>query len=120
MESALMVVGVNYRTAPVAVRERFWIDEGRRLEVLTQLGQAEGIDELAVLATCDRTEFILWSHDASVASASVLNFLSRSYGLRLSDWRHFYRKLEEAALLHILRVASGLDSMFIGEPETAR
>ena len=112
-----MVIGVNYRTAPVAVRERFWIAEGRRSEALLQLSGAEGIDEVAVLATCNRTEFILWTRDASNASGSVLNFLTREYGLKLSEWKHFYRKLDEQALEHIFRVASSLDSMVVGEPE---
>ena len=61
MEPALMVVGLNYRTAPVAVRERFWISEDRRYEALVQLSKAEGIEEVIVLATCNRTEFLLWA-----------------------------------------------------------
>jgi glutamyl-tRNA reductase len=112
-----MVIGVNYRTAPVEVRERFWISEDRRLEALAQLSRTEAIDEVAVLATCNRTEFVLWTRDASAASGSLLNFLTREYGLRLSEWKHFYRKIDEQALAHIFRVASSLDSMVIGEPE---
>ncbi len=112
-----MVIGVNYRTAPVVVRERFWISEPRRCEALVQLSRAEGIDEAAVLATCNRTEFILWTRDAATASGSVLNFLTREYGLKLSDWKHFYRFVGEQALAHMFRVAGGLDSMVVGEPE---
>jgi glutamyl-tRNA reductase len=112
-----MVIGVSYRTAPVAVRERFWIAEGRRCEALMQLSRADGIDEVALLATCNRTEFILWTRDASAASGSALNFLTREYGLKLSEWKHFYRKLDEQALEHIFRVTSSLDSMVVGEPE---
>jgi glutamyl-tRNA reductase len=112
-----MVIGVNYRTAPVAIRERFWISEPRRYEALVQLSHAEGIDEVVVLATCNRTEFILWTSDASAASGSVLNFLTRDYGLKLCEWKHFYRKLDEQALAHVFRVAAGLDSMVLGEPE---
>jgi glutamyl-tRNA reductase len=112
-----MVVGVNYRTAPVAVRERFWVSESRRCEALMQLARAEGIDEVVVLATCNRTEFILWTRDPSAASGSVLNFLTREYGLRLSEWKHFYRKLDETALAHVFRVASSLDSLVVCEPE---
>ena len=117
MESCVMVIGVNYKTAPVEVRERFWISDARRYEALVQLSRAEAIDEVAVLATCNRTEFILWTHDAAAASGSVLNFLTREYGLRLCEWKHFYRKMDEQALAHIFRVASSLDSMVIGEPE---
>jgi glutamyl-tRNA reductase len=112
-----MVIGVNYRTAPVAVRERFWISEPRRYEALVQLSRADGIEEVAILATCIRTEFILWTRDAATASGSVLNFLTREYGLKLSEWKHFYRRMEEQALEHVFRVASGLDSMVVGEPE---
>jgi glutamyl-tRNA reductase len=112
-----MVIGVSYRTAPVAVRERFWISEPRRYEALVQLSHAEAVDEVAVLATCNRTEFILWTRDAAAASGSVLNFLTREYGLRLCEWKHFYRKIDELALAHVFRVASSLDSMVLGEPE---
>lgn len=117
MEPTLMVIGLNHRTAPVAVRERFWISESRRLEALVQLAGAEGVEEVIVLATCNRTEFLLWANDASLAANSVLRFLSAEYGLKLCEWKHFYRLLDEAALLHIFQVASSLDSMVLGEPQ---
>jgi glutamyl-tRNA reductase len=112
-----MVVGLNYRTAPVAVRERFWISENRRYEALVQLSRAEGIEEVVVLATCNRTEFLLWVNDITLAANSVMRLLAAEYGLMLCEWKHFYRLLDEAALLHIFRVASSLDSMVIGEPQ---
>jgi glutamyl-tRNA reductase len=117
VEPTLMVIGLNHRTAPVAVRERFWISESRRLEALVQLAGAEGVEEVIVLATCNRTEFLLWANDASLAANSVLRFLSAEYGLKLCEWKHFYRLLDEAALLHIFQVASSLDSMVLGEPQ---
>ena len=112
-----MVIGLNYRTAPVEVRERFWISEPRRYEALVHLGRAEGIEEVLVLATCNRTEFVLWADDAALASNSVLRLLSSEYGLKLCEWKHFYRLLDDAALLHIFRVAASLDSMVLGEPQ---
>jgi glutamyl-tRNA reductase len=112
-----MVVGLNYRTAPVGVRERFWISENRRYEALVQLSRAEGIEELIVMATCNRTEFWLWATDVTLAANSVMRLLGAEYGLRLCEWKHFYRLLDEAALLHIFRVASRLDSMVVGEPQ---
>ncbi|MBZ5571537.1 MAG: glutamyl-tRNA reductase [Acidobacteriia bacterium] len=117
VEPTLMVVGLNHRTAPVGVRERFWISESRRYEVLVQLARAEGIEEVIVLATCNRTEFLLWASDASLAANSVFRLLSTEYNLKLCEWEHFYRLLDDAALLHIFRVASSLDSMVIGEPQ---
>lgn len=117
MEPTLMVVGLNYRTAPVAVRERFWISEERRYAALVQLSRAEGIEEVIVVATCNRTEFLLWAKDVTLAANSVMRFLGSEYGLTMEEWNHFYRLLDEAALLHIFRVASSLDSMVIGEPQ---
>jgi glutamyl-tRNA reductase len=112
-----MVIGLNYRSALVAVRERFWMSESQQCEALVQLGRAEGIEEVVVLATCNRTEFLLWASDPGLAANSVLRFLTSQYGLKLCEWRNFYRLLDEAALLHIFRVASSLDSMVLGEPQ---
>src|SRR5271157_4877221 len=117
VEPTLMVVGLNYRTAPMAVRERFWISENRRYEALVQLSRAEGIEEIVVMATCNRTEFWLWANDVTLAANSVMRLLGAEYGLKLCEWKHFYRLLDEAALLHIFRVASSLDSMVVGEPQ---
>ena len=111
-----MVIGLNYRTALVAVRERFWMSETQQHEALLHLASAEGIDEVIVLATCNRTEFLLWASDPGLAANSVLRFLTSQYGLKLCEWKNFYRLLDEAALLHIFRVASSLDSMVLGEP----
>jgi glutamyl-tRNA reductase len=112
-----MVIGLNYRTALVAVRERFWMSETQQHEALAQLARAEGIDEVVVLATCNRTEFLLWTSDPGLAANSVLRFLTSQYGLKHCEWKNFYRLLDEAALLHIFRVASSLDSMILGEPQ---
>jgi glutamyl-tRNA reductase len=117
VEPALLVVGLNYRTAPVGVRERFWIGESRRYEALIHLTRAEGIEEVLVMATCNRTEFWLWASDVTLAANSVMRLLGAEYGLKLCEWKHFYRLLDEDALLHIFRVASSLDSMVVGEPQ---
>jgi glutamyl-tRNA reductase len=117
LEPTLMVVGLNYRTAPVAVREHFWISENRRYEALVHLSRAEGIEEVIVMATCNRTEFWLWANDVTLAANSVMRLLGAEYGLKLCEWKHFYRLLDETALLHIFRVASSLDSMVVGEPQ---
>jgi glutamyl-tRNA reductase len=112
-----MVVGLNHRTAPIEIRERFWISETRRYEALTALSRAEGIDEVLALATCNRTEFYLWTSDVTLAGDSVVRFLSTDYRLKLCEWQHFYRLMDEAALVHIFRVTSSLDSLVLGEPQ---
>jgi len=81
-----------------------------------ELGREEGVEEVIILATGDRTEFIVWASDSSLAANSVLRYLSSKYDLKLCEWKHFYRLLDDAALLHIFTVTSSLDSMVIGEP----
>jgi glutamyl-tRNA reductase len=117
VEPTLAVIGLNFRTSPVAVRERFWISPERRSDALLHLVRSEGIEEIIILATCNRTEFILWARDVPTAANSVLRFLTQSYQLKLSEWSHFYRLMDDVALTHIFRVISSLDSMVLGEPE---
>jgi glutamyl-tRNA reductase len=119
MEPTLMVIGLNHRTASLAMRERFWVGENRRYEVLRQLRTAEGIEEVVVLSTCCRTEFLLWANEPTLAANSLLQFLGRDHGLKLSEWEHFYRLLDESALTHVFRVTAGLDSPALGEPQIA-
>ena len=117
MEPTLAVIGLNFRTSPVAVRERFWISPERRDQALIQLVRSEGTEEVIVLATCNRTEFIVWASDVPSAANSVLRFLTQEFQLKLCDWSHFYRLMDDVALTHIFRVTSSLDSMVLGEPE---
>ena len=112
-----MVIGLNHRTAPLATRERFWISENRRYDVLRHLQSAQGIEEVIILCTCCRTEFLVWASEPTSASNSILQFLASEHGLKLSEWRHFYRLLDDAALIHIFRVTTGLDSPVLGEPQ---
>ena len=117
MDPTLMVIGLNHRTAPVAVRERFWMNDSARFNALHLLSQAEGVQEVVVLITCNRTEFLVWADEPTLAANSVLHFLSVEHGLKLSEWEHFYRLIDDAALTHIFRVTCSLDSMVLGEPQ---
>jgi len=109
MEPTLMVVGLNHRSAPLTMRERFWIGENRRYDVLRQLRGAEGVEEVVLFSTCCRTEFLLWADDATLAANSLVQYLGAEHGLKLSEWEHFYRLLDDFALTHIFRIACGLD-----------
>jgi glutamyl-tRNA reductase len=113
------VIGLNHRTAPIEVRERFWMSEERQREALSALTRSEGIEEVFVFSTCNRTEFVVWG-DATLAENSVLRFLSAEYDLRLCEWSNFYRLLDEQALAHAFRVSCGLDAMHIGEGQIGR
>jgi glutamyl-tRNA reductase len=111
----LVIIGLNFRTASLEVRERFWISDVRRYEAFHQLVRSEGIDEAVVLSTPYRTEFILWASDASFAANSVLRLLTREYNLKLCEWSNFYRLLDEAALTHLFRLTSALDTVAMGD-----
>jgi len=119
LEPTLVVVGLNHRSAGVEVRERFWMSGCRQAEVLAMLAQGEGIEEVVVFSTSNRTEFILWG-DPTLAVNSILRLLSSEYDLKLQEWNSFYRLLDEQALAHAFRVGCGLDSMYIGEGHIAR
>jgi len=119
VEPTLVVVGLNHRTAAVEIRERFWMSGCRQAEVLSMLSQGEGIEEVVVFSTCNRTEFVVWG-DATLAVNSVLRLLTAEYDLKLREWNSFYRLLDVHALTHAFRVSCGLDSMCIGEEQIAR
>src|SRR5512143_2048401 len=95
------------------------MSEERRADALQQLVRSEGIDEIIILGTCDRTEFIFWASDPAEAANSVLRFLTREFNLKLSEWSNFYRLMDDNALLHLFGVATGLDSIAVGEAEIA-
>jgi glutamyl-tRNA reductase len=116
LESHLVVIGLNHRSAPIEIRERFWLSESRRFDVLARLSAAQGIAEAVVLATCNRTEFIVWAPPAA-AEWAVREFLTAECGLTDENWKLFYRLQGEEALEHVFRVTAGLDSMVLGEPE---
>lgn len=119
MEPTLVVVGLNHRTAPVEIRERFWMNEERRSQALSALSRAEGVEEAFVFSTCHRSEFVLWG-DPTLAANSVLRFLAAEYDLKLCEWNHFYRLLDEQALAHCFGVSCGLDAIYVKEGQIAR
>ncbi len=112
-----MVIGLNHRNAPLAMRERFWIGEARRYEVLRKLKDAEGVEEALVLSTRCRTEFLVWASEPTLAANSLLQYLTNEHGLKLSEWEHFYRLLDDAVLTHVFRMACGLDCQMLCGPD---
>lgn len=117
MEATLVIIGLNFRTAALPVRERFWMDEARQIEALQHLVRCEGIDEIMILGTCTRTEFIFWASDPAEGANSVLRFLTREFDLKLTEWSNFYRLMDDNAVMHLFQVAAGLDSVILGDQE---
>ena len=119
MDPTLVVIGISHRTAPIDVRQRFWMNAEQQRAALAALTRSEAIEETFVFSTCNRTEFVVYG-DPTLAENSVLRFLSAQYDLRLCEWGNFYRLLDEHALAHAFRVSCGLDSMRIGEGQIGR
>jgi len=111
LEPALLVIGLNHHTAPAEIRARFALDATHRAAALGDLSQSDGVEEVLILSTEDRTEFLLWTSDPAIAASSVLQLLSQHYELKLCEWRHFFRLLHQEALVHWFSVTSGLDSL---------
>ena len=118
MEPTLVVIGISLRSAKLAMRERFLLNAAQRSTALSFLVRSEAVDEVIILSNCNRTEFLVWTQDASEASNSVLRFLTRSNHLKLVEWSNFYRLVGDAAVAHVLRVTSGCDASVFGEPES--
>ncbi|MCW1924365.1 glutamyl-tRNA reductase [Luteolibacter arcticus] len=111
----LVCVGLNHRTAPVEVRERFAVSASKLGDSAKDLLTLDGLAESVVLSTCNRTEFYLAGEKAEEAAAELRRKLEQSYG-KDSD-PHWYEYHRISAARHLCRVVSGLDSMVLGETE---
>ncbi len=113
----LYVVGLNHRTAPIEVRERVAFANEAQRGALDGLKQATGAEEVALLSTCNRTEIFLRATDAE-APAKARRWLAGTPGAQGMDLApHLYEMQDAEAARHAFRVASGLDSMILGEPQ---
>lgn len=113
---ALLVLGVNHRTASLTVRERLAFAEERYGEALQHGRTACGLSELAMVSTCNRTE--LYAADENPDAEMLLHWLADQRGLAVDELRScIYLYRDEAAARHMMRVACGLDSLVLGEPQ---
>ncbi len=113
----LFCLGLNHRTAPVEVRERFAVSAPRLGAAATELTSMAEAAEGVVISTCNRTEFYLAAPDARHGLLQLESGLTRRERLDGSVSSHFYRKVKADAAQHLCRVVSGLDSMMLGETE---
>jgi glutamyl-tRNA reductase len=111
---AFNILGINHKTAPVALREKVAFSEERLLGALRTLRQETGVAEVVILSTCNRTE-VYWAGSASGAELS--SWLERHHGHPLDLASSLYVHQEQRAVQHAFTVASGLDSMVLGEAQ---
>ncbi|WP_296096480.1 glutamyl-tRNA reductase [Dialister sp.] len=112
----LVVLGLNHKTVSVDIREQFAISEESARSGLRHLDEQEGIEEAVVLSTCNRTEIYAVLKDSSARKTLEQFFLALS-GNSEAKKEYFFYFEGEACIRHLFEVASGLDSMVIGESQ---
>ncbi len=111
---AFNILGLNHKTAPVALREKLAFSEDRLVAALRALRQERGVAEVVILSTCNRTE-VYWAGSASGEELS--QWLERHHEEGLDLTASVYVHQEKHAVEHAFNVASGLDSMVLGEAQ---
>ncbi|MFQ6003963.1 MAG: glutamyl-tRNA reductase [Woeseia sp.] len=111
----LQIFGLNHNTAPVEIREQVIFSGDDVTRALSQLLALDGIDEAILLSTCNRTEFYVVSNDATADALET--WLSRDLNLDAETRKALFTLEDDDAIRHIFRVACGLDSMVLGEPQ---
>src|SRR5688500_18836944 len=110
----LLTFGLNHQTAPLAVRERVVFHAESLVQALRDLTDAKRVKEAAIISTCNRTEVYCSADEPREAEA----WLAAYHRMKPRELEpYLYRFPQEQAVKHAFRVASGLDSMVIGEPQ---
>ncbi|MFN4263885.1 MAG: glutamyl-tRNA reductase [Thioalkalivibrionaceae bacterium] len=113
----LFALGLNHKTASIGLRERLAVADADRAPLLHALNSLAEVDEVALIATCNRTECFGVGRDGAVDSVSQA--LTQHFRLEAKDGldQHGFVLSERDAVRHAFRVASGLDSLILGEPQ---
>ncbi len=119
MQKEIVIVGLNHRSAPIAVRESVAFESHYLHDALTRLHNYPSIDEGVILSTCNRVEIVAAAADCTMAYNDIERFLGEQkvdrHGLAFTEHTYQYRGAE--AVRHLFRVAASLDSMVVGEPQ---
>ncbi|MEQ1518008.1 MAG: glutamyl-tRNA reductase, partial [Usitatibacteraceae bacterium] len=113
----LFTIGFNHRTAPIEVRERIVFPLEAQRPAVENLKRESGADEIALVSTCNRTEIYVRGSERSVADRVSLWLSSQPGAANFDLAPHLYLLNESEVARHVFRVASGLDSMVLGEPQ---
>ncbi|HEY2472184.1 MAG TPA: glutamyl-tRNA reductase [Terracidiphilus sp.] len=113
--SQLVLIGVNHKTAPIALRERIAISREELPDATRALAAQPGVSECMIVSTCNRVEML-----AAVESpeTDIREFLYSQFGIEKAELGpHIYEHRDQQAVRHLFRVAASLDSMVVGEPQ---
>ncbi len=114
----LFLLGASHHSAPVDLRER--IDFSRRgvPEALSVLGEISGVAEVAILSTCNRSEIYAMCESRARQREALASFMSSYHDVQESELGpHLYSRQDGDAARHLFRIAAGLDSLVVGEPQ---
>ena len=114
---SILCLGVNYKTAPVEIRERLAFSEGELAERLREITDLGSVAESVVISTCNRVEVYAGAEDHGRAFDDLTRFLVDHFEIGSADAVEFYHLEDEGAARHLFKVAAGLDSMVLGETE---
>lgn len=112
----IAVVGLSHKTASVEIREKLSIPEPQTSSAIAQLLSYPHIEEVTILSTCNRLEIYIASPETEQGIRGVTQFLADYSKLPLQSLRpHLFMLLHQDAVMHLMRVAAGLDSLVLGE-----
>ncbi|MHB8534330.1 MAG: glutamyl-tRNA reductase [Sulfuricaulis sp.] len=112
----LLAFGINHHTAPVDIREKAAFATDKLIDALQEITGSGAVDEVAIVSTCNRTE--LYCGLESAHDERVIEWFCGYHRLNRSDIHpYLYQHPDQAAVKHVFRVAAGLDSMILGEPQ---
>ncbi len=112
----IAVVGLSHKTAPVEVREKLSIPEPQTEGAIAHLLSYPSIEEVTILSTCNRLEIYIVTQESEQGIREVTQFLSEHSKLPVMSLRpHLFMLLHQDAVMHLMRVGSGLDSLVLGE-----
>ncbi|MEQ5392956.1 glutamyl-tRNA reductase [Proteus sp. fly-1013] len=114
----LLALGINHKTAPVALREKVSFSPDTMGDALNNLLQQPAVRGGVVLSTCNRTELYLSMEDKENSHEQLIRWLCQYHQIEPNDLKNsVYWHQDNQAVSHLMRVASGLDSLVLGEPQ---
>lgn len=113
---SLLSLGINHQTAPVEIREKVAFAPDQMGQALVELQKFATVNESVIVSTCNRTE--IYCDTSSDSSDAISHWLSSYHGMSSEALSpYMYRYTDQEVARHLFRVASGLDSMVLGEPQ---
>lgn len=113
-----VVVGTNHKSSPIEFRERLSLGKGRLRDAVLFLKERDALEGAVILSTCNRVEIYASARDPKAGINEIEDFISRYYEIDKRRFSHYFYKYEgKRALKHLFSVASGIDSLILGETQ---